>query len=83
MLTAEVGNVFLPDMLVQTQSSNGNVEKDIDGKLAMTVVTLKPKIVFDGKTIPSREQVDELHHLAHEKCFIANSVKTEVNIVQI
>lgn len=62
-------------------NAEGILGKDDVGKLAMIEVTLKPKVIFGGNTIPSREQVDELHHLAHEKCFIANSVKTKINIV--
>jgi len=63
--------------------AEGVLAKNEEGKLAMTEVTLKPKINFSGKTIPSQAQVDELHHLAHEKCFIANSVKTKISIVPI
>jgi len=43
---------------------------------------LKPKIKFGNEITPSPEQIDELHHLAHEKCFIANSVKTKITIIQ-
>lgn len=43
-------------------------------------VTLYPKISFDGRE-PSSSELDELHHLAHEQCFIANSIKTEVFVV--
>jgi len=64
-------------------NAEGILGKDEEGKLAMTKVTLKPKVNFGGNAVPSREQIDELHHLAHEKCFIANSVKTKINIVQI
>jgi organic hydroperoxide reductase OsmC/OhrA len=64
-------------------NAEGILGKDKDGKLAMTKVTLKPKVVFNNTTTPSREEVDELHHLAHEKCFIANSVKTKITILQI
>jgi organic hydroperoxide reductase OsmC/OhrA len=42
-------------------------------------VTLRPKVTFAGPA-PSAEQHLALHHAAHEKCFIANSVKTEVVI---
>ncbi len=63
-------------------NAEGVLAKDEKGKLAMTEVTLKPKVAFSGKTIPSPGQVDELHHLAHEKCFIANSVKTKISVVQ-
>jgi len=62
--------------------AEGILAKNEEGKLAMTEVTLRPKVTFSGKTIPSQAQVDELHHSAHEKCFIANSVKTKISIVQ-
>lgn len=42
----------------------------------MTEVVLKPKIIFSG-IVPTKEQLDELHHRAHEKCYIANSVRTK------
>lgn len=63
--------------------AEGILAKNAEGKLAMTEVTLRPKVSFSGKTIPSRAQTDELHHLAHEKCFIASSVKTKINIIPI
>jgi organic hydroperoxide reductase OsmC/OhrA len=61
--------------------AEGILAKDENGKLAMTEITLKPKIIFSGNKIPAQDEINELHHLAHEKCFIANSVKTEVNVV--
>jgi organic hydroperoxide reductase OsmC/OhrA len=63
--------------------AEGVLGKDEEGKLAMTRVTLKPKVSFGTRHIPSRDQVDELHHSAHEKCFIANSVKTKIVVVQV
>jgi len=45
----------------------------------MSVVTLRPQVMFSGKA-PSEEEHRALHHKAHEKCFIANSVKTEVRV---
>jgi len=48
-----------------------------DGKLAMTQVTLSPKLVFAGKR-PSADQHEAMHREAHEECFIARSVKTDV-----
>ncbi len=63
--------------------AEGILGKNTDGKLAMTKVTLKPKVIFNSKTVPLREDVDKLHHMAHEKCFIANSVKTEIVVLQI
>ena len=46
--------------------------------MAMTVVILHPAVEFSGEKLPSREEVERLHHEAHDACFIANSVKTEV-----
>ena len=57
----------------------GTMERIAPGKMAVTRVTLRPRIAFrDG--IPEKPRLDELHHQAHEACFIANSVKTEINI---
>jgi organic hydroperoxide reductase OsmC/OhrA len=59
-------------------AATGVMEKDAQGKLAMTVVTLKPQVTFSGEHQPTREQIDTMHDEAHEECFIANSVKTDV-----
>jgi organic hydroperoxide reductase OsmC/OhrA len=59
-------------------AATGVMEKNAEGKVAMTVVTLHPEVTFSGEHQPSREELDKLHHDAHEACFIANSVKTEV-----
>lgn len=56
----------------------GLMGKDAAGKMAMTTVTLKPGAAFSGKCVPDRGQIERMHHEAHEKCFIANSVKTEI-----
>ena len=56
----------------------GIMEKNSQGKLAMTLVTLRPAAQFSGDNLPSRVQLDQMHHEAHQECFIANSVKTEV-----
>ncbi|MBC3436735.1 OsmC family protein [Pseudomonas sp. BW16M2] len=56
----------------------GEMALDGAGRMAMTVVTLRPLVEFSGERRPSFEQLERLHHLAHEECFIANSVKTEV-----
>lgn len=61
-----------------TDNAKGVMDKNADGKMAMTVVTLRPKVTFSGDQLPTQAQVEELHHQAHEECFIANSVKTEV-----
>lgn len=63
-----------------TDAAVGVMEKNGDGKLAMTRVTLKPDVTFSGERIPTAEELAALHHEAHEECFIANSVKTEVRV---
>jgi organic hydroperoxide reductase OsmC/OhrA len=58
----------------------GFMEKNPKGKLAITRVILHPLIVFSGTTSPIPEQIGALHELAHNECFIANSVTTEVRV---
>ena len=41
-------------------------------------VTLNPKIVFSGDKLPTSADVERLNHLAHEQCYIVNSIKTDV-----
>jgi organic hydroperoxide reductase OsmC/OhrA len=61
-------------------NAEGVMEKNAEGKTAITHVTLRPRVVFSGEKIPTADELAELHHEAHEECFIANSVKTEVRI---
>jgi len=56
----------------------GVMGKNADGRTAMTVVTLRPEIVFAGERLPPRTELDAMHHEAHELCYIANSVTTDV-----
>ena len=58
--------------------AKGTLGKNPKGKLAMVEVVLRPKIVFSGEQQPSPEALQELHHRAHEECFIANSVTTYI-----
>jgi organic hydroperoxide reductase OsmC/OhrA len=60
--------------------AEGVLDKDRDGRLAMTVVTLRPRVVFSGEKMPTAADIDALHHKSHEACFIANSVKSEVRV---
>lgn len=59
-------------------NAEGVLGKDSAGKLAMTRVTLRPDVKFGGGNRPTAAEIEALHHEAHEKCFIANSVKTIV-----
>ncbi len=57
----------------------GVLEKNSEGRMAVTRVTLRPNVVFGGAK-PDASVIDELHHKAHEACFIANSVKCEITV---
>jgi organic hydroperoxide reductase OsmC/OhrA len=61
--------------------AEGVLEKRSDGKIAMTSVTLRPRVTWGG-TPPDEAALADLHHRAHEACFIANSVTTEVRVEQ-
>ncbi len=56
----------------------GVMARNEQGKLAMTTVTLHPDVRFAGERIPARAELEAMHHAAHDECFIANSVRTEV-----
>ena len=55
----------------------GVLGKRADGKEAITRVTLRPAVSFDGAA-PTPEQHAQLHEKAHERCFIANSVNSDI-----
>jgi organic hydroperoxide reductase OsmC/OhrA len=55
----------------------GEMGKNTRGAMAMLKVRLRPRITWGGNA-PAADQLDELHHKAHESCFIANSVSSEV-----
>jgi organic hydroperoxide reductase OsmC/OhrA len=58
----------------------GVMTKNERGKLFVSKVALRPRIAFSGGKQPNETELAELHHKAHEDCFIANSVLTEVVI---
>ena len=58
--------------------ATGLMGRNAEGRLAMTRVTLRPAVGFGGASPPAAAEQQRLHHQAHERCFIANSVKTEV-----
>jgi organic hydroperoxide reductase OsmC/OhrA len=60
--------------------AEGTLAAGPDGKQMMTRVVLRPRIEFTGERRPTPAELADLHHRAHEACFIANSVKTAVVI---
>jgi organic hydroperoxide reductase OsmC/OhrA len=75
---ARRAGLVIEDYLDQAEGELGKLP---DGKMAMTRVTLRPRITWGGNP-PDAGALAELHHKAHEACFIANSVTTEVIIDQ-
>jgi organic hydroperoxide reductase OsmC/OhrA len=75
-LSIAASRKFLVDAYVD--HAVGIMSPNDAGRMAMTRVTLRPRIRFSGSQQPDRAQLEKMHHQAHAQCFIANSVKTEV-----
>lgn len=58
----------------------GHMTRNAAGRKAITTVKLSPRIVFSGTREPTEAEVQHLHHAAHEECYIANSVSTEISV---
>jgi organic hydroperoxide reductase OsmC/OhrA len=63
-----------------TDAALGYTGKNAEGRIAVTKVILEPKVSFVGDGIPTAGELEKLHHRAHDLCFIANSVKTEITV---
>jgi organic hydroperoxide reductase OsmC/OhrA len=60
--------------------ASGVLDRNAQGRHAMTQVTLRPAVAWGGATPPDAAEQARLHHAAHEACYIANSVTTDVRI---
>ena len=63
-------------------AAEGVMEDNGAGRQAITRVTLRPTITYEGRR-PTDAERDRLHHDAHEGCFVANSVKTAVTVAEV
>ena len=61
--------------------ATGVMTRTAEGVVWISRVTLSPKISYAGDKHPTADDVARLHHAAHDGCFIANSVKTEIVVV--
>lgn len=59
--------------------AQGELAKNEKGKLYVSRITLRPRVTYAGSS-PDSSTEAELHHAAHEQCFIANSVITEIEV---
>ena len=58
----------------------GVMTKNEKGIFWVSSIVLHPKISYSGDKIPTEQDIAKFHHLAHENCFIANSVKTDIRV---
>ena len=56
------------------------LDKDADGRIAVTRAVLSPQVTFAGDKRPGADEYAKFHERAHAACFIANSVKTKVEL---
>jgi organic hydroperoxide reductase OsmC/OhrA len=60
--------------------AEGVMGKDERGRMAVVQVRLNPVVIWSGDKEPAPEEIRELHHKAHEACFIANSFRGDIAI---
>jgi organic hydroperoxide reductase OsmC/OhrA len=60
--------------------ATGAMGKNDKGRFWVNTVTLHPRITYGGGKTPDKATEDQMHHAAHDDCFIANSVLTEVRV---
>jgi organic hydroperoxide reductase OsmC/OhrA len=58
----------------------GVLTKNERGVPWVSTVVLHPRVVYGGTKRPTAEEEERLHHAAHDGCFIANSVKSEIRV---
>jgi organic hydroperoxide reductase OsmC/OhrA len=58
----------------------GVMEKNSEGRIAITRIALRPVITFSAERRPTADELAELHHRSHDECYIANSIKAEVTV---
>jgi organic hydroperoxide reductase OsmC/OhrA len=71
--------------VVQSYEDNavGEMTKNEEGKEWVSKITLDPKIEWSGDNRPAPDELREMHHMAHEYCYIANSIKSEIVVNNI
>lgn len=63
-----------------TDEAVGEMTTDAEGRQWISKITLVPKIEWGGEVLPTSEEIDVLHHKAHKECYIANSIKAEIEV---
>ncbi len=72
------------EVLSYDDDAIGTMVKNEQGRWWVNEVVLTPRIVYGGdKGAPAADEIERLHHAAHEECFIANSVKTHITVAAL
>jgi organic hydroperoxide reductase OsmC/OhrA len=66
-----------------TDNAVGEMTTSMDGKQFVSKITLDPEVEWAGEILPTAEEITEMHHEAHDGCYIANSIKSEVVVAGI
>lgn len=61
-------------------AASGLLDKNAEGKMAITRITLRPKALFSGEKQPTAEELAKLHERAHANCFIGSSIRADVAV---
>jgi organic hydroperoxide reductase OsmC/OhrA len=69
------------EVIAYEDQAAGVLTKNEKGHSWVSSVVLTPRITYRGERVPSAEELRQLHHEAHDQCFIANSVKTEITVI--
>lgn len=91
LFTASIASCFMLTFLYWTAmkgiiideyslSAEATLAKNAEGKMAVTEVVLRPRIVFYQNNRPDSSVLQELFKKAHDNCFISSSVKTKIVI---
>lgn len=75
-LSIAAGRGFIVDSYLD--EAEGVLARDHEGRLSMTQVTLRPRVRFGGERRPAATEYAAMHEEAHQRCFLAASVKTEM-----
>ncbi len=71
------------EVIAYEDQAVGVMSKNEHGRAWVSSVILRPHIAYSSGRIPSPEEESQIHHEAHEQCFIANSVKTEITVMPL
>jgi organic hydroperoxide reductase OsmC/OhrA len=77
-LSIAAGSGFVIDRY--QDHATGVLGMNAQGKMALTKITLHPEITFSGALQPGPQELEAMHHRAHDQCYIANSLKAEIEI---